>query len=242
MIPLFKSNFLIHFIVVLSVCSLNSQIAENAYLSVQQKEEKTMHNELKIANGYLTYSVYESDPAKFVKTLGGFFIIENNQFEVQLEFNSNFEQDSVRQLSIPFKMDGVNLILDMKSKLVFKPIAEPNQDLDGQWLFGTRGPDKGQERRGDSKSRKTLKFLQNGRFQWIAYNIDTMRFFGSGGGSFNSTGGIYQENIEYFSRDNSRVGAELKFDFDVKGNDWHHKGKNSKGEPMYEIWMRRSSK
>ncbi|MCP4977271.1 MAG: hypothetical protein GY931_14015 [Maribacter sp.] len=238
----YKSTLVTLITLFLSVCSVNSQITENVYLSVQQKENKTIQHELKIDNGYLIHSVYETNPAKFIKTLGGFFNVENNQLVVQLEFNSTFEQDPVRQLIMPFKIEGVNLIIDMKSKMEFKPIEKNNQELDGQWLFGTRGPDKGQDRRGDSKPRKTLKFLQNGRFQWIAYNIETFKFSGTGGGSFTSKNGIYQENIEFFSRDDSRVGAELKFDYDLMENDWHHQGKNSRGEPMYEIWMRRSPK
>jgi hypothetical protein len=215
--------------------SVQAQIKSGVYIS---DAENTIH-ELKITENYLIHTIYEKSPAKFIKTVGGFSRIENDQLVVLLEFNSNYEQDSVRQLSMPFKVAGANLILDMKSKMEFIPIPKINQDLDGQWLFGTRGPDDGQERRGDSKPRKTLKYLQDGRFQWIAYNTETMKFSGTGGGSFTSKDGSYQENIEFFSRDNSRVGAELNFGFELKENDWHHKGKNSKGEPMYEIWMMR---
>ena len=81
--------------------------------------------------------------------------------------------------------------------------------------------------------------LGNGSFQWIAYNTDSFKFFGSGGGSYTSENGIYTEKIEFFSRDDSRVGAELQFNYELKGDDWHHTGKNSRGEPMYEIWSRR---
>ncbi len=86
---------------------------------------------------------------------------------------------------------------------------------------------------------KPLKFLKDGRFQWIAYDTDGMQFKGTGGGSYTSKDGVYTENIEYFSRDNSRVGASLQFKYEIKGDDWHHTGNNSKGEPMYEIWARR---
>jgi hypothetical protein len=103
-------------------------------------------------------------------------------------------------------------------------------------MFATRGPDTGQERRGDSQPRKTLKFLSEGYFQWIAYNVETMSFSGTGGGRYAADQGVYTEVIEFFSRDDSRVGAELSFEFERKGADWHHKGNNSKGEPMYEIW------
>lgn len=56
------------------------------------------------------------------------------------------------------------------------------------------------------------------------------------GGTYSAVKGIYTENITFFSRDNSRVGAELSFEFAVKNGDWHHSGKSSKGDPIYEIW------
>jgi len=31
----------------------------------------------------------------------------------------------------------------------------------------------------------------------------------------------------------------LEFSFEVKDKDWHHKGKSSSGEPMYEVWSLR---
>ena len=127
----------------------------------------------------------------------------------------------------------------MKTKKTFKPAPLLTQDLDGKWLFATRGPDEDQERRGEENPRKTLKILKDGRFQWIAYQTETMKFSGTGGGSFTSEDGKYTENIEFFSKDDSRVGATLKFNYDLKENDWHHTGKNSKGEPMYEIWTKR---
>jgi hypothetical protein len=219
-----------------------AQIGSNVYHSEQEKDGDLVHHELKIDGDYMTHTSYEKKPANFIKTLGGFYKIKDGIIEVQLEFNSNFEKDSIAQLHYKFEIAEDILTLYLDEKLEFKASENLKQELNGQWLFGTRGPDKGQERRGDSKPRKTLKYLQDGRFQWIAYNIETMKFYGTGGGSFTSKDGVYQENIEFFSRDNSRVGAALKFDYELKGNDWHHQGKNSKGEPMYEIWMRRSSK
>jgi len=216
----------------------HAQIGSKVYHSEHEKDGILIHHELKIDGDYLTHTMYGIQPAKFIKTVGGFYKIEEETIEVQLEFNSNFEHDSITRLHYKSEMGDDFLLLDMDEKLEFKASENLKQELDGQWLFGTRGPDKGQERRGDSNPRKTLKFLQNGRFQWIAYNTETMKFHGTGGGSFTSKDGVYQENIEFFSRDNSRVGAELKFDYELKGKDWHHQGKNSKGEPMYEIWAR----
>lgn len=89
--------------------------------------------------------------------------------------------------------------------------------------------------RGD---RKTLKLLSGTRFQWMAINPVTKEFFGTGGGTYTFKEGKYTENIEFFSRDSSRVGASLTFDGSVNGNIWTHKGTNSRGEPLHEEWTR----
>jgi hypothetical protein len=88
--------------------------------------------------------------------------------------------------------------------------------------------------------RKTMKILSGTKFQWIAYNTETKEFFGTGGGSYTTTpDGKYTENIEFFSRDNSRVGASLQFDFSIQDGNWRHKGLSSKGDPIDEIWTQR---
>jgi len=112
--------------------------------------------------------------------------------------------------------------------------------LEGPWLFSGRERDGEIQRRDNSNQpRKTMKLLSNSRFQWIAFNTETKQFFGTGGGTYSLVDNKYVENIGFFSRDDSRVGAALEFQFDIDGNDWHHRGKNSSGEFMYEIWSKR---
>lgn len=214
----------------------NAQIKAGVYLS---DLDNTQH-ELKIDQGYLTLTMYKIDPAQFIKTVGGFYTVDGEMLKVQFEFNSDFEKDGIRTLEMPFSMVGNKIVLQMEEAITFEKKESFNQALDGQWLFATRGPDTGQDRRGDENPRKTLKFLMDGRFQWIAYQTETMAFSGTGGGSFTSVDGVYTENIEFFSRDNDRVGASLEFNYEIKGDDWHHTGNNSRGESMYEIWSRRN--
>ncbi len=216
-----------------------AQIPSGVYHFQEQIESKKVLHELKIDDNYLIYTVYEKVPAKFIKTLGGLYKSEGGTLKVSLEFNSDFEKDGSRTLEIPFIMEKQQLVWHQDQKLRFSPSEKLDQDLDGQWLFATRGPDEGQERRGDENPRKTLKFLKEGYFQWIAYNTETMAFSGTGGGRYSSKDGVYTEIIDFFSRDNARVGASLEFTYRLEDNDWHHTGKNSKGEPMYEIWARR---
>lgn len=219
------------------VVSLNvsAQLNTGVYLS----DLDNVRHELKMSDGYMIHTIYEKSPARFIKTVGGFYTVEGSVLNVKLEFNSNYEADNVSTMEIPFAINDETLVLGTNPKLVFSNVKSLKQDLDGAWLFGTRGPDEGQERRGEANARKTLKFLMDGHFQWIAYHTETFKFSGTGGGSFTSSDDVYTENIEFFSRDNSRVGASLHFNYELKGDDWHHTGKNSKGEPMYEIWAKR---
>lgn len=214
---------------------INAQISPGVYIS----DLDNVRHELKMTDNYMIHTIYEKSPARFIKTTGGFYSADNSVLDVKLEFNSNHEADGITNLNLPFELQDGQLVLGTSPKLTFSQVESLEQELDGQWLFATRGPDTGQERRGDESPRKTLKYLQDNRFQWIAYNTETFKFSGTGGGSFSSEDGVYIEKIEFFSRDDSRVGAELKFNYELKNSDWHHKGKNSKGEPMYEIWARR---
>lgn len=224
---------------ILCMVGLKGQVTPGVYHAEQENDGQTIHHELKLSGNYLVFSSYGSNPPNFIKTLGGFYTSKNGILKVKLEFNSDHETNKVSELALPFAMEDDRLVLQTADGLIFEPSDKIGQDLDGQWLFATRGPDKGQERRGDENPRKTLKFLMDGHFQWIAYNVDTMAFSGTGGGTFTSKNGVYTENIVFFSKDNSRVGASLKFNYELKNGDWHHTGKNSKGEPMYEIWAKR---
>ena len=219
------------------------QIPSGVYVdTIQNNGSKTVH-QVKVIDDYFIYNTYEIEPAKFLKTVGGFYQVENTASNTLLvallEFNSNFKNDTLRQLSIPIKMDGENLKMNWNQKLTLTPLDATTQDLEGAWLFATKGPDTGQERRGEENSRKTMKLLMDNTFQWIAYDTESFRFSGTGGGTYSSVNGIYKEHIAFFSKDNTRVGAQLEFNYKLEADDWHHTGKNSKGEPMYEIWSKR---
>ena len=90
--------------------------------------------------------------------------------------------------------------------------------------------------RDTSRPRKTMKILSGTRFQWIAYNTETKQFMGTGGGTYTTNNGKYTENIEFFSRDDSKAGLSLEFNYELIDGDWHHSGLSSKGDPIHEIW------
>ena len=81
-----------------------------------------------------------------------------------------------------------------------------------------------------------MKLLSGTRFQWIAYDTETKQFKGTGGGTYTTIDGKYTEMIEFFSKDDTKVGATLPFNYSLEKGKWHHSGKSSKGASIYEIW------
>lgn len=191
-----------------------------------QKNEKTITHRVLMDESYLVETQFVNQPAEFILTRGGFYNKKDKGITIAFEFNSNFKNDGLKQIEINLSKE-------------WKRVSKTPKYLNGKWLMAGRITDQGERRRDTSKPRKTMKFLLDGYFQWIAFNTETFQFFGSGGGYYTTEKGKYTEHIEYFSKDNSRVGAVLLFDFSVKGSDWHHQGFSSKGDPLHEIWSLR---
>ena len=180
-------------------------------------------------NEYIVISKFKSDSGNFISTLGGYYQFNDGVYEINLEFNSNYEQDSIVFLSIA-----------KTSK--WKNISKENNTLNGKWVMSGRYNNGEFRTRNTALPRKTMKVLIDGFFQWIAFNTETFKFSGSGGGEYETVDGKYIEIIQYFSRDDSRVGAELDFNYEIKNKDWYHTGLSSKGKPINEVWSIRDNK
>lgn len=197
---------------------------------------------LLVTKGAWSWTLYKSDDGDFVWTKGGTWMPDGGKMKVTYEFSTDKPDQVGSQESWGFTVTGEQLISgDGGSKLTWKRADNPAfTPLTGAWLMAGRVDDQGEVNRRDlNQPRKTMKILTGSHFQWIAYNTETKEFFGTGGGDYTAVGGKYTENIRFFSRDKSRVGASLTFDFEVKDSDWYHSGKSSKGEPLHEVWARR---
>ena len=192
------------------------------------------------SEGYQAAAWFDASNGNFVKTNGGTWNLEGNTMTEVAEFNSEDPEKVGKEVSFDIEWDGPDKmrIVGMDTWATRVDAGEPGK-LAGSWLIT------GRMRNGDMQSintlrtRKTMKILSGSRFQWIAYDTGTKEFKGTGGGTYTTVDGKYTENIEFFSRDNSRVGASLEFSYELKDGDWHHSGNNSRGEPMYEVWSKR---
>lgn len=187
---------------------------------------------------YCVVASYDQQQKKFGYTWGGPYQMEGKNINVQVQFNTAAKDLVGTSFSIPFSSDGKKLMLTIENqKKTFDQVDRGSGRLAGVWRISGR-------KQGDNISdinlgaRRTLKILTGHRFQWTAINIETKEFFGTGGGNYSFENGTYTERIEFFSRDSSRVGASLSFEGKIENGRWHHSGKSSKGEPIYEIWSR----
>lgn len=188
--------------------------------------QEDMNHRILLDDSYLIETAYYKIDGKFAFTRGGFYQKTKDSIDVAFEFNSNFAQDSLKNIAY--------------SQKEWTKVSKTDQALEGKWLMAGRVKPEGEQRRDLTRSRKTMKLLLDGYFQWTAFDTASMRFMGSGGGTYTAQDGNYVETLQYFSRDNSKVGKVLPFEFTQKEDDWYHKGFNSKGGPMHEIWHKRN--
>ena len=136
-------------------------------------------------------SKFESESGNFISTLGGYYKpgeflnLNEDVYDVNLEFNSNYDQDSIKSLSI------------VKTSK-WKNISKSNDILKGKWVMSGRYNNGEFRTRNTDLPRKTMKILIDGFFQWIAFNTETFKFSGSGGGEYETIEGKYIEIIQYF--------------------------------------------
>jgi hypothetical protein len=194
---------------------------------------------LLFADGYSSYTVYNKNDKQFIQTSGGPFTLKGNQLSVLVEFNTanKHEVGNTVVYSAEISRDQLT-ISGEENKTVWTRLDDGAQNLAGTWKITAR-------KQGDiispihqTGTRKTLKILTGTRFQWVAINPGTKEFSGTGGGHYSFTNGTYTEHIEFFSRDSTRVGASLSFNGKIEQDGWHHSGKSSKGDDIYEVWGR----
>lgn len=189
---------------------------------------------------YFSAAIYDLKNKRFIGTYGGSYQQSNSGYQATIEFHSMNPELVGNEVSGSFTLEKNTLSLeDGSGRTQYKRLDDGTPGkLSGAWLITGRMLD-GEMSKMTPGARRTMKILSGTRFQWIAYNAETGEFSGTGGGTYSTRNGKYTEQIEFFSRDNSRVGASLTFDFSLEDGAWRHKGLSSKGEPIDEVWTKR---
>jgi hypothetical protein len=208
---------------------------ESTFVDGQGRQSKLS---MIIADGFMAMTAYNTEDGDFIATLGGKWRADWENFSITYEFDTSDSTQVGGVSTMPYSLTGNTLVFNNDKFWTRVDDGSPG-DLGGAWEII------GRKRNGEMQDlsarrtgpRKTMKILSGTRFQWIAFNTETKRFSGTGGGSYTTNeDGLYIEKIEFFSRDKSRVGQHLSFDYKLVNGDWVHKGLSSKGQPIHEVW------
>lgn len=233
-----KILFLIIYIFLININNSQSLIGawERNHVSENGTDLKSV---VIFSDGFQAISTYESKTGKFIYSNGGTWKLEGNNMTEIVEFDTKNSERVGSEIKFQINLNNNSLSI-IGSEMEFKKIDDGSPgNLSGAWLMSGRVRNGQKQLRDTNRPRKTMKILSGTRFQWIAYNTETKKFMGTGGGTYTTKNGNYNEKIEFFSRDNSKSGLKLKFDYEIIDNQWNHKGFSSKGDPLHEIWISR---
>lgn len=192
--------------------------------------------------GYQVTTTYNASTGDFLKTQGGSWKLEDTILIRKIEFDSEQPETVGTEVKETIKFSDQQLELKKKEEIFNRIDDGEPRELEGAWLMSGRIVDGKTQTRDVNIPRKTMKILSGTRFQWIAYDTDTKQFMATGGGTYTTKDGKYTETIEFFSKNASRVGKSLTFDYNLDSGNWHHRGFSSVGDPLDEVWQRRKSK
>ena len=225
---------------ILAFCLIGSlsmaQVPKGAWKS---QEPTGSTSTLIVADNYLCIASYSVNNKYFERAEGGPFVMSGDKMTYTPEFNSA----DTAKIGIPVVFTVTNkdniLTLRYEESMVWMFVDDAaNVPMAGAWHITERSNGGQGElmKIHQEGTRKTLKLLSKTRFQWFAIDPAVKGFYGTGGGTYTAKDGKYTENIQFFSRDNNRVGTSLKFDWKLDGGRWDHSGKSSDGKPIHEIW------
>ena len=194
-----------------------------------------------IADNYMSAAHYDLAGKKFFATHGGrITALSDKDMTLVTEFNSAAKEQVGKTMIMGISVSNGKLSMTHDGgTMQFTRLDEGGKNLSGNWRITQREQNGQLTPIHTTGARKTIKILSATRFQWAAINTETGEFSGTGGGTYMFKDGIYTENIEFFSRDSSRVGMSLSFNGKLDKNDWYHSGKSSRGDPINEVWSRK---
>lgn len=231
--------YVFFFIMLLTLMAFRNK-EKNEIEGAWQLKQGTTEQVLIFVDDYFTHTVFDKQNKKFIETRGGAYTYDNGQLTIYFEFDTK-DKERVG-IAKDYKLAvSDNLLSSSATEFTgdFKRIDKADSGLAGLWrITGRKGDNGNIESIHQRGTRKTVKILTSTRFQWAAIDPGTKAFMGTGGGTYSFKDGKYTEQIEFFSRDSSRVGASLSFEGKIENDGWHHSGLSSRGEPIYEVWSR----
>ena len=229
-------------IIVLLICTflsfgIKAQSVIGAWEGYHTSEEgEKLKSVVIFSDGYQVLTTYNADTGKFIHSNGGTWKLDGDTMTEKVGFHTDNSERVGTEVSFEVYITETTLKIVGSDREFNRIDSGVPGKLQGAWLMSGRIRNGVTQVRDTNRPRKTMKILSGTQFQWIAYNVETKQFMGTGGGTYTTINGEYTENIEFFSRDDSKVGLSLKFNYSLIDGKWNHTGFSSKGEPINEIW------
>ena len=184
-------------------------------------------------------SIIENKTGKLIHSNGGTWSLDGNTMTEVVEFDTDNPERVGSSVVFDIELNNNYLKIVGSDRKFFRNDDGGPGELNGAWLMSSRIRNGVMQKRETNRPRKTMKILSGTRFQWIAYDTSKKTFIATGGGTYTTKNGVYTESIEFFSRDISRIGMKLEFEYSLKDGNWNHKGFSSRGKAISEIWTKR---
>ncbi|MCE7042249.1 hypothetical protein [Dyadobacter sp. CY312] len=227
-------------LLVLTFCLITGAVFAQAPKGAWKSQEPTGSTSILIvADNYMSIASFSVGNKYFERAEGGPITIDGDKMTYTPEFNS---ADTAKVgIPIVFTVTKKNDILTLRYEeaMVWMKVDEAeNASMAGAWHITERASNGEGElvKIHQQGTRKTLKLLSGTRFQWFAIDPGVKGFYATGGGTYSAKDGKYTENIQFFSKDNNRVGTSLAFGWKLDNGRWDHSGKSSDGKRIHEVW------
>ena len=226
-------------IILISV-SANAQNIIGSWERIHSSNDgKELKSIVIFTESHQSISIIENKTGKLIHSNGGTWSLDGNTMTEVVEFDTDNPERVGSSVVFDIELNNNYLKIVGSDRKFFRNDDGGPGELNGAWLMSSRIRNGVMQKRETNRPRKTMKILSGTRFQWIAYDTSKKTFIATGGGTYTTKNGIYTENIEFFSRDISRVGMKLEFEYSLKDGNWNHKGFSSRGKAINEIWTKR---
>jgi len=226
-------------IILISV-SANAQNIIGSWERIHSSNDgKELKSIVIFTESHQSISIVENKTGKLIHSNGGTWSLDGNTMTEVVEFDTDNPERVGSSVVFDIELNNNYLKIVGSDRKFFRNDDGGPGELNGAWLMSSRIRNDVMQKRETNRARKTMKILSGTRFQWIAYDTSKKTFIATGGGTYTTKNGIYTENIEFFSRDISRVGMKLEFEYSLKDGNWNHKGFSSRGKAISEIWTKR---
>ena len=226
-------------IILISV-SINAQNIIGSWERIHSSNDgKELKSIVIFTESHQSISIIENKTGKLIHSNGGTWSLDGNTMTEVVEFDTDNPERVGSSVVFDIELNNNYLKIVGSDRKFFRNDDGGPGELNGAWLMSSRIRNGVMQKRETNRPRKTMKILSGTRFQWIAYDTSKKTFIATGGGTYTTKNGVYTENIEFFSRDISRIGMKLEFEYSLKDGNWNHKGFSSRGKAINEIWTKR---